>query len=389
MTKRIKVLQLCAIDVTARFLLLPLIRRLDAEGYEVHVASSPGEHLDFIAKLGFTTHPLRIDRAFISFRHPVSVVRLASLMRRERFDAVHVHTPVAAALGRIAAELARVPVVIYTAHGFYFHDLMPRWKRRPIIWVERLLGRCCTDLLFTVSCEDEKTAVRERIMERSRVICLNSIGVDLRSFGVPPDQDLREELSLKEEEKIVGFIGRLVREKGIEELLRAMGKVVREIPEAKLLVVGDTLRSDRDRRAKERLRRIIGENGLEGSIVFAGYREDVPALLSIIDLFVLPSYREGMPRTIIEAMAAGKPVVATDIRGCREEVVDGETGLLVPVRDPDALAEAIMRILADDDLARRMGEAGRKRAKDEFDEQAVLDRQIDAYKRALEQALKS
>ncbi|GAG17971.1 unnamed protein product, partial [marine sediment metagenome] len=199
------------------------------------------------------------------------------------------------------------------------------------------------------------------------------------------DPVVRTELGLSLDDKVVGFIGRLVQEKGVEELLKAMGQVIKEIPDAKLLVVGDTLASDRDLRTTERLQELIQRNNLEGVIKFTGFREDIPELLAIMDLFALPSHREGMPRSILEAMAAGKPVIATDIRGCREEVVDGETGYLVPVNDPGKLAEAIIKILSDKMLAKRMSEAGRQRAVEFFDERKVLEKQLGIYRKLIQQ----
>lgn len=343
-------------------------------------------HLRELSERGYAVHPIPIAQKVAPFSNLISLWQLYRLMHREHFDIVHVHTPVAAVLGRVAAKLARVPVIIYTAHGFYFHELMAPWKRRLIIWVEKLLGKCCTDMLFTQSAEDRETAVKEGIASEERAIWIGN-GVDTKAFKVEPDPKLRTELGLKPDDKVIGFIGRLVREKGVEELLEAMGQVIEAIPEAKLLVVGDTLESDRDRRTTERLQGLIQRNNLEDVIKFTGFREDPPELLSIMDLFVLPSYREGMPRTILEAMAAGKPVVATNIRGCREEVADGETGFLVPVGDQGRLAEAVLKLLKDERMAQEMGEKGRRRVEREFDQELVLEKQVDVYRRLVEEHL--
>jgi glycosyltransferase involved in cell wall biosynthesis len=163
-----------------------------------------------------------------------------------------------------------------------------------------------------------------------------------------------------------------------------MPRIRREVANAKLLVVGEALQSDRAGDTASRLAAIIQESALEGAVIFAGYREDIPALLAMSDVFVLPSYREGMPVTVLEAMAARKPVVATNIRGCREEVIDGVTGRLVPTANPAVLGDTIAELLLDPDRAARMGEAGRKRVETEFDERRVIAEQVALCRRLLE-----
>jgi len=379
-TPGVKVLQVTAVDSTVRWFLMPLIDRLGAEGYDVHVACSPGKHLGWIRSQGVTVHAISIKRTLASTRHVVSLLSLWRLMRRERFDIVHVHTPVAAVLGRIAARWAGVPRVIYTAHGFYFHENMVPWMRRLVVAVERWLGRWCTDHLFTQSREDWETAIAERIAPQEKVTWIGN-GVDLERFTPrEPDEDVRTRVGLTPEHRVIGFVGRMVREKGIYELLDAMEQVARRMPEARLLLVGARLNSDRDRRTSRTLEEEVVRRGLEETVLEAGFQPDVVPFFSLMDLYVLPSYREGMPRTVIEAMASGKPVIVTDIRGCREEVLDGVTGYLVPVRDGGALASAIEMLLSEPERMRRMGAAGRRRAEELFAESDVLDRQMGVYR---------
>ncbi len=162
---------------------------------------------------------------------------------------------------------------------------------------------------------------------------------------------------------------RVVREKGVFELVQASRRVIDWVPSARFVLIGDGPDLDG-------VKQLAREIGVESAWDFAGYRHDVRSLLARATLFVLPSWREGMPRSVIEAMAMGKPVVATDIRGCREEVVDGVTGLLVSVQDPTGLADAVVRIVSDDTLAARMGRAGRRRARDLYDERKVTRHQV-------------
>jgi lipopolysaccharide/colanic/teichoic acid biosynthesis glycosyltransferase/glycosyltransferase involved in cell wall biosynthesis len=378
MNQAYKVLQVTAADVTVKKLLLPLIERLNREGYQVHIACSEGECLSEFRAKGYTIHTIPIERRISPVSNLKSLWRLFRLIKKEQFEVVHVHTPVAAALGRVAAWAARTPVIIYTAHGFYFHDNMARWARRLVIWMEKILCHS-THLVLTQSHEDAITAVKEGICSKEKVLCIGN-GVDTRRFGIETGLNgTRTGLGLSARDKVVGFVGRVVEEKGVLELIKAMQPVVKAIPNAKLLLVGDTLNSDRDRKTKQAIRRLLAEDGLAPHIVFTGFMEDIPGVMKAMDLFVLPSYREGMPRSIIEAMASGKPVIATNIRGCREEVVPGQTGLLVPVKDPAALAIAIISLLADPELSRQMGAEGRRRACGLYDERTILDLQIKAY----------
>jgi glycosyltransferase involved in cell wall biosynthesis len=304
-------------------------------------------------------------------------------MRREQFDLVHVHTPVAAFIGRLAARMARVPVVIYTAHGFYFHERMPPLVNEVFVQAERIAARIGTDFLFTQSEEDRETAVRRKFLPQERLLTIGN-GVDVRNqfdprrFSDASRRAKRAELGLADDEIAILFLGRLVREKGIFDLLAAFER--RQQRRAKLLLIGDCPKSERDRHSAAQLSRLLAGGS---DVLPLGVRHDVPELLHASDIFVLPSYREGMPRSIIEAMAMAKPVVATNIRGCREEVVDGETGFLVEVGDVVALSQRLDQLIADRDLRQRLGHSARRRAEVHFDEQQVIDRQIAVIERLL------
>jgi len=375
------VLHLATIDTSIRYLLLPQLVYLSNAGYNVACASNPGPGTKAAEEAGIPFLPVRIARRLFSFRHPVTVWRLWRLLRTQRVHVLHVHTPVAAALGRVAAWLARTPVVFYTAHGFYFHDNQPRGYRIPLILVERLLGKM-TDHLFSQSAEDHATALRHHIAAAEAATVLGN-GVDVESFAHAAErrEAVRAELNLADR-PVVAFTGRFVREKGIAELLRAIALVRERSPELRLLIIGGSLPSDRDP-AEAQLAAIIEQLGIQDAIVTTGFTDRVADFLSAADVFVLPSYREGMPRSILEAMAMGLPVVATDIRGCREEVMDGATGFLVPLRHAETLADRIGRLLDDAELRRRMGAAGQARARQLFDERLVFERLLRVYRRYL------
>jgi glycosyltransferase involved in cell wall biosynthesis len=210
-------------------------------------------------------------------------------------------------------------------------------------------------------------------------------GTDLQRFH--PHRDAaaaKASFQLAPSDHVVGFVGRLVREKGILDLLRAMEAVAVRVPDPVLLIAGDNQAAqDRDRKTQEEVKLLLEQSARPYRVVFTGFIDDIERMVAAVDVFTLPSYREGMPRSIIEAMASSKPVVATDIRGCREEVVHGESGLLFPPGDVSALADALVHVLSDGERARRMGERGRVLAEMHFDEQHVLDRQVQAYWRLL------
>ena len=374
----VRVLTLTTVDITISKLLLPLIHALRQRGFVAECACADGLDAEALREQGFVVHPITFKRRVFTPSHIVAFWQVYRLLREGEYDVIHVHTPFAQVIGRSAARLAGVPTIMYTSHGFQFHNSRSRLSRGLIIRIERWLGRW-TDVLFTQSREDAESAIRLGIATRERVTWIGN-GVQLDSFIPGPiDMSVRAEFDLLPDHKVVGFIGRIVREKGVLDLIDAMSLVVSEDPQSRLLVVGDTLASDGDTAAKRMVREAIRKHGLETVVRFAGMRDDIPRLLRAMDVFTLPSWREGMPRSIIEAMASGLPVVASDIRGCREEVVHGETGLLVPVRRPDRLAQALLTLISNPLQAKEMGARGRFRAIEWFDEREVVQRQLDIY----------
>jgi glycosyltransferase involved in cell wall biosynthesis len=312
------------------------------------------------------------------------MIALIRLFRRERFDVLHVHTPVAALIGRIAGRIAGIPLIVYTAHGFYFHDQMPGWKRTLFVALERF-GGLFTDLLFSQSAEDAEEAVTAGIVSRERVLAIGN-GVEVSCFDparVGAGSTVRAALGIPADAFVVGFIGRLVREKGLAEFLDAAVDLTQRFPQIRFLLVGERLASDHAGGVEAEFaaaKAVLGER-----LVAPGLRADIPRMLAAMDLFCLPSWREGMPRTIIEAMMMGKPVLATDIRGAREEVVPEKTGVLVPARAPDKLGAAIERFVRNPAWGVQLGLAGRQRALMLYDEQKVVALQLERIAQAARQ----
>ena len=369
-----KICQLCAVDFTLYHFLLPLMQAMAAAGHEVVGVSADGPLVAEVRKAGFRVETAPIARSFNLAAHLRAYRALVALFRRERFDLVHVHTPIASLIGRLAAWRAGVPLIVYTAHGFYFHERMAWPKRFAFMALEWLAGRL-TDVLFTQAEEDTVTARRLGLI-RGKMIQAIGNGVDPRILHPANDtaerRRVRAEIGTADDTVVIMMIGRLVAEKGYPELFRAMKDV-----DAELWVVGERLVSDHALAIDDSIAGLERDLTLKRCVRFLGYRRDVPALLRAADIFTLPSHREGMPRSIIEAMMTGLPVVATDIRGSREEVVAEETGALVPVNDAAALAAALNRLVADAALRAHWGAAGRTRALALYDEAKVVARQLD------------
>jgi lipopolysaccharide/colanic/teichoic acid biosynthesis glycosyltransferase/glycosyltransferase involved in cell wall biosynthesis len=357
-------------------LLRPWILAQREAGYEVHIACARTNWFELLAADGFCLHEIPFRRRLNPFVNIIPLMMLYRLIRSERFALVNLHTPVAAAVGRVASWLARVPAIIYVIHGFYFHDDMAKWKRQFYVVLERLFGRITGAFMF-VSDEDRRTALRERIARDSARATTIYNGVDLGEYPVkgPGSRTAKvlSNLGIPESAVVVGIVSRVVKEKGYLEFAQMAELVSVERRDVYFLVVGGVLASDRDG-VDEEFHQRIEAAGLLGRFRFTGFTDEVADYLQAMDIFVLPSYREGFPRSVLEAMSCGLPVVTTNIRGCREAVVQDETGLIVPPRNSVALARAVTRLLEDPGLARRMGLQGRARALLLYDQKLVQQR---------------
>lgn len=367
--------------MSLRYLLLNQLRSIQQEGYNVTGISSLGENVPVIEAAGIRHIAVPMTRNFTPLADLVSLWKLYRVMRRERFTIVHTHNPKPGLLGQLAARMARVPIVVNTLHGFYFHEHTPPAWRRFYITMEKIAARC-SDVILSQNSEDIQTAIKEGICPPQKIKQLGN-GIDVQRFdhsklATQVLRQKREELGLSNG-PVVGFVGRLVIEKGILELLQAAKTVVARIPNVQFLIAGPMDHEKPDAITPA----IAQEYGLVDACIFTGKRLDIPELCALMDLFVLPSHREGFPRSPMEASAMGVPCVVTDIRGCREAVEHERNGLLVPLGDVDALAEAIIELLTDKEKAQRMGQAGAKMALDKFDERILFEKVKAEYARLL------
>ncbi|MCX7806722.1 MAG: glycosyltransferase family 4 protein, partial [Planctomycetota bacterium] len=380
-------LHLVASPLTAWAFMEGQLEFMRRAGFRVVLAASPGEMLEEVGRReGVEVFATPIEREPSPGRDSASLVRLWRLFRRIRPHMVHAGTPKAGLLGMLAARLAGVPVRIFSLHGLRSEGLTGTTKGRIVAAGERLSCR----LAHRVVCVSEslkRRAEEIRIAPSSRMTVPgagNANGVNAGRFTRTPEVEarasiLRDRLGLPPGVPTIGFVGRLVRDKGIVELAAAFNIIRDEFPEARLLLVG---RYEEGDPVPEAVREKLAS---DPSVLHAGFVKDAPAAYALMDVLVLPTYREGFPTAPLEAAAMELPVVATRVTGCVDAVVDGVTGTLVPPRDAGALAGAIRMYLRDPELRRRHGRAGRERVLREFRPERIWRALLAEYVSLLEE----
>lgn len=351
-------------------------RMLQGKGMEVTLLST-----DAPTKAEFNRHgipvvgPAVILRDVHPWRDVKALVALTRFLRRNRFDVVHTHTSKPGFIGRVAARLAGVSVIMHTVHLYAFG----KGKSGPAEWLyaglERLAGRW-TDRVIVVSRENERLTQERRIIDREKCVFVAN-GVDWRKFRVGESVRMEEraELGVGPEEPVVGMVGRIAEQKDPLCFVEAAAALKERWPRARFLMVGDgPLRGDVEELAARR--------GLTDRFIMTGFRQDVAEILSAIDVYVVSSLWEGMSISLLEAMAAGRAIVATDIESNREVAEDGKTAILTPPGDPKALAEAIERFLDHPDLAADFGLAAGRAAADKFSMEQMIEATWHVYEAA-------
>lgn len=379
-----RVLHVTTVPVTLRFL-AGHVAHAKSNGFDVNAVSSAGEALDeFGRDMQIQVHPVPMPRRITPLVDLVALWQIVRVIRQVRPTIVDGHTPKGGLLAMLAAALCRVPVRIYHQHGL---PLMTATglKRRILRWTERTACRLAHQVIC-VSKSLREVVIAEGLCASDRIKVLGQGSID----GIEADrkfnptristesgQRVRARYQIPRGAVVMGFVGRIVRDKGLIELVQSWRVLREEVPSLHLLVAGPFESQDP----------IPGdvEETLRGDprIHLAGMVEEMPSIYRTLDLLVLPTYREGFPTSLLEAAAMELPVIATRIPGCVDAVREGETGLLVPVRDAGALTAAIRMYLGDPKLRRQHGANGRERALREFDPETMRESLFREYLRLL------
>ena len=346
--------------------LLSLAASLDRERFDVSVCSGEnGPLVEEVKTLGIPHFPVPFSkrlnrRIFHSIEH---------ILRENRFDIVHTHGGVAGLFGRRAARRCRVPVIIHTLHGIHYLHYRNPVLRLSYILLERWFSRF-TDSLILVCSADQKQAHKFRLGSEDRMTVIPN-GLDIeevwkRNLSSVAKSEKKDQLAIPSHHPVLGTVARLHRQKGIPFLIQSMERIATELPDSILVIVGS---GPEEESAKE----LITARGLDDKIIMLGEREDALEILSLFDVFVLPSLWEGLPYVLLEAALMEKPVVATAVDGVLEIIEDGTTGILVPAEDSEKLAEAVLHMVADRVRSQKMA----RQLKCEVIEKYTLTRMVE------------
>lgn len=362
------------------------LRYLRDAGFEMAAVCAPGDELESLRENeGVPCFDVEMERAFAPLADPVSLWDLWLLMRRFRPLITNVGTTKAGLLGGLAARWAGVPCRVYTLRGLRF-ETSTGLRRKGMKFLEKIACNSA-HLVVCVSESVRQRAIAEGVVDAARAVVLgngSSNGVDAARFAPSEErtgqaQALRGQLGIPHDARVIGFVGRINRDKGVPELVRAFARLRDRFPNSRLLLLGD-------RESLEPMPYDFrGFLDTEHRILCLGHVADPAAYYQVMDVVCLPSYREGFPNSVLEAQAAARPVVATSVTGVVDAIQDGVTGLLVPPGNLNALASALGRVLVDPELGERLGQAGRERVLRDFRPEPIWKALADQYRRLLEE----
>lgn len=342
--------------------LITTIKNLDSDKFELFIFSQmQGERIEELIKLKDVTcaDVPALSRDISPLKDLIAIFQIFSLLKKYKINLVHTHSSKAGVVGRIAAKLADVGVIVHTIHGFPFHDFMTKSRRKAFILLERLMARL-TDALLLVS-EKEKFIALNLNIKPNRIIETIYNSVDFFPFTQNVDREIfRRNLGVNSSEILIGFSGRFSQQKALHILLDAFSIINKEFPQTRLLLVGDgVLKSE----LVEQSRKLE----INDKIIMTGFQYNVAPFYLSMDIFIMTSLWEGLSRCLAEAMYAKLPVIATDVGGTADAIVNNQTGWLIKPNDVNAAVNAMRDAILNPEICKKMGENGFRFARESFD----------------------
>ncbi len=377
----IKILQILEATVGGtRGHVVTLIRHLDSDQFEVEVAApairdgtiDDRSFVDEVLAVSIKVHYVDMCREIRPFSDLKALVKLVKIIRENQYDIVHTHSSKAGFLGRLAAKICGVPV-IYTPNGFYFLDDRSSLKGDVFRYLEKFAGYI-TDCLIAVSESEKEGALDHHIIPKDRIVVIPN-GIDVQAFLYDPEARIRirRELGIGIDTAVIGTVSRYIPQKDPFTLVKTAKIVLTQEPKTHFIWCGEgEMRVETEQLARDL--------NIHTSFSFLGFRNDVKDIMNTFDIFLLSSVFEGLPYTLLEAMLLGLPVVATDVVGSRDIVIDGKTGLLAKPGDSEVLAKHLIALLRNSKQRQYMGHQGRFHVEDCFDVSQMIVKNEDIYK---------
>lgn len=373
-----KIAFLSHIDINLFMFRLPIMQRLVSEGHTVYAITPRGDYFDKFEEFGIKTIEYKIERKSLNpLKELKSIRNIYRAIKPLKLDILHAFTAKPNIYGSIAGHLAKIPVTLssVTGLGSYYINESKRAKfiKGVMEKLYREAFRKNSGVIFQNS-DDLNYFVENRLVEQKKSFLVRSSGVDTGFFSPKePNEELKATLGIKKDDIVILMVARAIWHKGLKEFIEASKIVTKTNPNAKFILVGDIDKGNPSSASKEYLNE-------QKSIIWLGHRDDIAELISICDIFTLPSYREGVPRTLLEASSMAKPIVTTDAVGCKEVVSENINGFLIPIKNPLALADKLKILIGDKSLREKFGTNSQIKAKKEFDVNIVVDKYLEIYK---------
>ena len=349
---------------------------LQKKGYDIHfISSKEGYDAELMKNYNFTLKFIKMRRKINIFSDFISIIKMTRLLRQEKYDIVHTHTAKAGVIGRIAAKLAKIPIVVHTSHGLPFYENQSLLKNKMYRLFEKIGSYFCD----AISSQNKEDLEEMKKFAPNKSVFYEGNGVDLQLLDRLREEisseglkDIEKQLNIKESTKIILVGARFEPIKNHDFLLQGLRELKKLQADFVCILAGKGV-------LKNEIKSKIDQYGLSKHVIMIGYQLNIYPYIELADIVALTSIKEGIPRIIMEAMSYEKPIVATNVLGTRELVIHETNGLLVSLQDVNYLACAFHRLLKDDHLRKTYGLAGRKIIESKFTEEIVVDRLVDMY----------